>query len=103
MELTREYVSTVVKIRTRMLDIKNNFRNKYNSSLTCRLCKTCIETQTYILEECNSLDIIRKQHGLDNQPIERITFCDSLGQLDRVLCRVSEYVIKIMDLLHEST
>ena len=69
MQLTREHASTIFKIRTRMLDIKNNFRkNKYNSSLTCRSCKACMETQTHILEECNSLDIIRKQHGLDNNP-----------------------------------
>ena len=74
MQLTREHASTIFKIRTRMLDIKNNFRNKYNSSLTSRLCKTCMETQTHILEECDSLDIIRKQHGLDKQPIERVAF-----------------------------
>ena len=83
-----------------MLDIKNNFRNKYNSSLTCRLRKTCMETQTHILEECNSLDIIRKQHGLDKQHIERIAFCDSSME---VLCKVSIYVIEIMGLLKEST
>ena len=100
MQLTREHASTIFKIRTRMLDTKNNFRNQYNSSLTCRLCKTCIETQTHILEECNSLNIIRKQHGLDKQPIESIAFCDSSME---VLCKVSKYVIKIMDLLKEST
>ena len=100
MQLTREHASTIFKIQTRMLDIKNNFRNKCNSSLNCRLCKTCMETQTHIHEECNSLDIIRKQHGLDKQPIERIPFCDSSME---VLCNVSKYVIKIMDLLKEST
>ena len=55
-QLTRSQVSHIFKARTRMLDIKNNFRGKYEN-LTCRACKNAPETQQHILEECPSIHI----------------------------------------------
>ncbi len=49
--LTRTQASTIFKARTRMLDVKNNFRGKYKST-ECRLCKAETETQEHILEKC---------------------------------------------------
>ena len=55
-QLTRTQVSHIFKARTRMLDIKNNFRGKYEN-LTCRACKNAPETQQHILEECPNIHI----------------------------------------------
>ena len=54
--LTRTQVSHIFKARTRMLDIKNNFRGKYEN-LTCGACKNAPETQQHILEECPNIHI----------------------------------------------
>ena len=54
MEMTRKEVSTIFKARTRMLDVKNNFRNKH-LSITCRACEKSNETQEHVLNECQSI------------------------------------------------
>ena len=53
-KLTRNEVSTIFKARTRMLDIKNNFRNKYRT-LKCRKCEEETETQEHIMNECTGI------------------------------------------------
>ena len=53
-ELTRINASTIFMARTRMLDIKNNFRNKY-PDVKCRACNNENETQEHVLETCQSL------------------------------------------------
>ena len=50
-KLNRKDVSIIFKARTRMLDIKNNYKNKYKDTM-CRGCKNEIETQEHILNEC---------------------------------------------------
>ena len=52
--LSRLDCSTIFKARTRMLDVKNNYRNKYND-LTCRACKNEPETQEHVLEKCSAI------------------------------------------------
>jgi len=51
--LNRSQTSILFKARTRMLDIKDNYRNKY-TDLKCRLCGKHEETQQHILTECES-------------------------------------------------
>jgi hypothetical protein len=53
-KMNRCDVSTIFKARTRMLDVKNNFRGKY-TELKCRACGNADETQEHILEKCNSI------------------------------------------------
>ena len=45
-KLTRVETSTIFKARTRMLDVKNNYRNKY-PDLICRGCGNEEETQQH--------------------------------------------------------
>ena len=52
--LCRIDCSTIFKARTRMLDIKNNYRNKYKD-LTCRACKKEPETQEHVMEKCSTI------------------------------------------------
>ena len=49
--LKRTEASIIFKARTRMLDIKENYRGKYTDN-KCRLCKDEVETQEHILENC---------------------------------------------------
>ena len=49
--LDRQQTSIIFKARCRMLDIKNNYKNKYTNN-TCRLCKQQDETQEHIFERC---------------------------------------------------
>jgi hypothetical protein len=53
-KLTRYEASTIFKARTRMLDVKNNFRGKYQNNV-CRGCGDLNETQEHILEECSKI------------------------------------------------
>ncbi len=56
-KLTRQETSVIFKTRTRMLDIKNNYRGKY-TNITCRKCKKEVETQEHILQECEEGDAV---------------------------------------------
>ena len=49
--LSRNQVSQIFKARTRMLNVKANYKNG-NRDLKCRVCKNAEETQGHILEEC---------------------------------------------------
>ena len=53
-KLTRMEASTIFKARTRMLDVKNNYRGKHNN-VTCRKCGETTETQEHILDECKGI------------------------------------------------
>ena len=49
--LTRSEASIIFKGRTRMLQVKQNYKNKYKD-LVCRGCGQEEETQDHILQEC---------------------------------------------------
>ncbi len=55
-QMTRNQASTVFQARTRMLDVKNNFRNKYKDVI-CRFCAIDIETQEHVLEKCIDIHV----------------------------------------------
>ena len=54
-ELSRNQVSKIFQARTRMLNVKDNYRNRYKNSLECRACGQANETQPHILRECQIL------------------------------------------------
>ena len=53
-KMTRNECSIIFRARTRMLDIKNNFKGKYGDD-KCRACKIETETQDHVLEKCPSI------------------------------------------------
>ena len=53
-KLTRKDCNTIFRTRTRMIDVKNNFRSKY-PNLSCRACKNEPETQEHVLNECPTI------------------------------------------------
>ena len=58
--LTRNEVSTIFKARTRMLDVKANYKNKYQD-LQCRLCGKEDETQEHVLAKCEKTEQTKHQ------------------------------------------
>ena len=53
-ELKRMEASTIFKARTRMLDVKNNFRGKYKDT-KCRKCTETVESQEHVLKTCTGI------------------------------------------------
>ena len=54
---TRQQASTIFKARTRMLPVKNKYRNEYRNH-TCRACGEPVETQKHVLEDCELLHLV---------------------------------------------
>jgi len=52
--LTRKQASTIFRARSRMLQVKSNYKNGH-SELMCRKCRSHEETQDHILNECQVL------------------------------------------------
>ena len=52
--LTRTEVSIIFKGRTRMIQVKQNYKNKYKDS-TCRGCGQEQENQNHVLNECHGI------------------------------------------------
>ena len=50
-QLDRKEVNTIFKTRTRMLEVKENYKNKYPDQ-KCRMCNVADETQEHILQTC---------------------------------------------------
>lgn len=53
-KLTRVQASTIFKARTRMLPVKDNYKNRHPEH-TCRACGAARETQQHVLEDCPTL------------------------------------------------
>ena len=48
---TSENVNTLFRFRTRMFNVKNNFRNQYKAAnLSCPLCKTSDDSQEHLFQ-----------------------------------------------------
>ena len=88
-ELSRESASIIFKARTRMIDIKNNFRNKYND-LLCRVCKKADETQEHVLENC---PVIHKAE--DTKIRQRDVFSEEVEELKITGKKIREVLDKI--------
>ena len=76
-----------------MLDIKNNFRNKYKD-LKCRTCQNEDETQDHVMEKCPNLHI--------NNEDTKVTNIDIFSQDLETLKATSNKIRKIMDILKDN-
>ena len=72
------------KIRTRMLDVKNNYKNG-NLDLRCPCCFLEIDTQEHMLTQCVNIStkITKREYvsifGNDEDPI--INICDKIDKI----------------------
>ena len=53
-QLGRRDVNTIFKTRTRMLEVKENYKNKFPDQ-KCRMCNEADETQEHILQKCPNI------------------------------------------------
>ena len=86
--LNRKQVSTLFKARTRMMDVKGNYTNKYKDT-RCRLCKKADETQKHILEECRIIEdnniVIKKCELFTSNTIILIDVCNRLEKINDLI------------------
>ena len=86
-KLNRTLVRTIFKARTRMLDIKNNFRGKYQG-IKCRGCGMADETQEHVLEEC-----IKLHENNENKVTKEEIFSDNPDQNTKTAEKI-QYIMK---------
>ena len=72
---SKDDIKLLFKLRSRMLEVKTNFRGIHGSDLSCRTCDTClIEDEDHLLS-CKSIQI-------ENQPQE-IKYADVFGSVEQ--------------------
>ena len=73
-----------------MLDVKNNFRGKYQNT-QCRMCRDSIETQEHILEECKQL------HPTEDTKVRKQDIFRENTDINRGIARKIEYIMEILE------
>ena len=73
---TPDIARTIFKFRTRMVNVKNNFRNKYNQDLKCSLCELEVCDQSHLFR-CDKL----REAWEDFQEKYDDLFCQDLNKL----------------------
>ncbi len=89
--MTRNQASLIFKARTRMLDCKLNFKNKYGANLKCRSCDTQDESQNHILVEC---------HGLHSDESTQVTIRDIFNEDPKELIKTVTKLQNTLDKLN---
>lgn len=74
----RKIASTILKLRTRMLPLKENMKNQYKHNTGCRYCKLAPENEYHIIEECPEFDELRLKH---NRPQYEHCFTGTLNEI----------------------
>ena len=88
--MNRNQSGTIFRTRTRMLDIKGNFPNKYQDKI-CRACNLQEETQKHVLEECTELNKI-------SYPISKeMIFEDNILKLQKITKEIEKKMNKILN------
>ena len=72
-KLNRNLCSTIFKARTRMINVKANYKSTHED-MKCRLCELKEETQIHILEECEELNEYQKvtKHMIFKEDIKEL-------------------------------
>ena len=95
-KFTRYEASTIFKARTRMIDVKNNYRGKYQD-LMCRICKEENETQIHVFEECKAL------HKDTNTKVTReMIFSNDVNILEQTVKKIDRIMTELKCVVHEN-
>ena len=74
--LYSEEAKHIFLFRTRMIDVKCNYKGKYkNNNYSCRWCFIVEETQKHILEECTAFPVDRnncKEEDVFSEDYEKL-------------------------------
>ena len=87
--LQQERVRVLFKVRTQMISVRNNFKNKYED-LMCPRCKKEIDDEKYLFTKCEKLADIQNKYNI-NDPNE--VFNEGLSK---------ERIIKIAKFINET-
>ena len=80
---SRSEIELLFRLRTRMLDVKNKFANKYDTDIGYKLCKAQVESQQHLLK-CDTLAAKVNIH-------EEIAYEDIFKGVDKQLVVVKVY------------
>lgn len=61
-----EDAKIIFMIRSKMLDVKGNYKNKYEPNLKCELCQEETENQDHIVKCRSYEDIMENLHGKES-------------------------------------
>ena len=93
---TTDQVNILFRFRTRMADVRNNFRNKYNNDALCPLCSAEQDTQMHLF---NCQKIIQSSNNsnmfMDDEGTE-IQYGDIFQNDTNKLLKVANVLCKIM-------
>ena len=89
---TTEDVNTLFRFRTRMFNVKNNFRNQYRSTnLLCPLCETCDDSQEHLFECSKIRDDISTDQPTNISYSDLFTNdCNRLLQVSQLLKEITQ-------------
>ena len=93
--LTRNQASIIFKARTRMLNIKDNFK-KGHPNQTCRICDTEPETQIHILTQCPFI------HKDDSTKVNIKDIFDENVNNTRTTAKKMEKIMSALDQIRQS-
>ena len=80
---SRSEVELLFALRTRMIDLRSNFSNKYGNEISCRICKLHIECQEHLLQ----CEVLKSKVENPNQ----VVYEDIFGHVDKQLEAVRVY------------
>ena len=63
--LQQERVRVLFKVRTQMISVRNNFKNKYED-LMCPKCKKEIDDEKHLFTKCEKLADIQKKYNIND-------------------------------------
>ena len=85
-KLNRYQASIIFKTRSRMLEVKNNYKNKYRDH-KCRLCNIHEEDQMHVLQTCPELQ---------NKGLETVTIMEIFNEDAESLKKTAKKIDNIM-------
>ena len=91
--LTRREIGIIIRARTRMTNVKCNYRGKYKNNTICRFCKRVEEEQKHILEDCT---------GINRNEYQQITIREIFEEDIDTLKQAAKKLEKIEKLLMET-
>ena len=65
-ELSIQNKKLMFRIRNRLIDVKTNFKKKYNNNLECRLCSSPEESQSHLVECIEIVNDVEVMRALDS-------------------------------------
>ena len=92
-KMTRKQASIIFKTRTRMIKVKGNYKNGHRD-LKCRKCKTEVETQQHVLEECPII------HSNDAIKVPKhLLFTEDTGTLKQTAQKINMIMEKLSEIV----